>query len=255
MAFATAQQKLEWRRQYKLRYPEKHKAWQESAKARNAIKKTALKPKFKKRTKKEIKQDLILLKQVIRDVKQSILERDGLKWCSRCKAYIDINKFSPAQRKKSAADCKQCRLKDATQWKKNNPHKVKQTYKRTYQKKKSNPVSYVEMRIKDRITKAIKNSAKGITINGGRMQYLGCTAAQAVSYIESQMNKRMTWHNYGKAWHIDHIQPVAAYDLTKEDHRRKAFHYTNLQPLWAKTNMKKSDNITKQIHQPELIYA
>ena len=48
----------------------------------------------------------------------------------------------------------------------------------------------------------------------------------------------MSWENYGK-WHIDHIKPCASFNLLEEDEQKKCFHYTNLQPLWAKDNLKK----------------
>jgi hypothetical protein len=48
----------------------------------------------------------------------------------------------------------------------------------------------------------------------------------------------MTWANHGE-WHIDHIRPLASFDLRKEDHLVLAFHYTNLQPLWAQENLRK----------------
>ena len=54
----------------------------------------------------------------------------------------------------------------------------------------------------------------------------------------------MTWKNHGlKGWHIDHIIPCAAFDLTKEEEQKKCFHYSNLQPLWWIDNLKKSNKM------------
>ena len=47
----------------------------------------------------------------------------------------------------------------------------------------------------------------------------------------------MTWDNYGGYWHIDHIIPCCRFDLTKEEEQLKCFHYTNLQPLFAVTQI------------------
>ena len=52
----------------------------------------------------------------------------------------------------------------------------------------------------------------------------------------------MNWQNYG-TWHVDHIKPVKKFDLRIEKERQKCFHYSNLQPLWAKENMKKAQII------------
>jgi len=70
---------------------------------------------------------------------------------------------------------------------------------------------------------------------------LGCSTEEFKKYLETLFTGGMTWDNYGKnGWHIDHIIPCAAFDLTDPEQQRKCFHYTNLQPLWASDNQKKS---------------
>jgi hypothetical protein len=55
------------------------------------------------------------------------------------------------------------------------------------------------------------------------------------------MLEGMTWNNNtGNGWHIDHIIPCAAFDLTKSEEQKKCFHYTNLRPMWASENISKS---------------
>lgn len=56
----------------------------------------------------------------------------------------------------------------------------------------------------------------------------------------------MTWDNYGKGsdkWNIDHIRPLASFDLTDPIKFKQAVHYTNLQPLWQKDNLKKGKKV------------
>lgn len=59
-------------------------------------------------------------------------------------------------------------------------------------------------------------------------------------YIESKFKEGMSWENHGK-WHIDHIKPLGNAKTEKE--LKKLFHYTNVQPLWAKENQKKGNKI------------
>jgi hypothetical protein len=71
-------------------------------------------------------------------------------------------------------------------------------------------------------------------------QLTGCSFAQLKSHLESQFQIGMSWDNYGlKGWHIDHIRPCASFDLSRPDEQKICFHYTNLQPLWAKDNLSK----------------
>lgn len=54
----------------------------------------------------------------------------------------------------------------------------------------------------------------------------------------------MNWGNHGlEGWHIDHIIPCNAFDLSDESQQKKCFHFSNLQPLWAFENLSKGDRI------------
>jgi len=71
---------------------------------------------------------------------------------------------------------------------------------------------------------------------------LGCTAQYFKEYMEKKFKPVMNWNNYGKlGWHIDHIKPLSLAKNVKDVIDGKFFHYTNLQPLWANENIKKSN--------------
>lgn len=59
-----------------------------------------------------------------------------------------------------------------------------------------------------------------------------------MAHLEAQFAPGMTWENRGE-WHVDHIRPLASFDLTDPEQLRTASHYTNLQPLWASDNLAK----------------
>ena len=71
------------------------------------------------------------------------------------------------------------------------------------------------------------------------MQYVGCTAAELKEHLERQFRPGMTWENR-RLWHIDHIIPLVSFDLSLEEERHKAFHFSNTQPLFARENLAKS---------------
>jgi hypothetical protein len=71
----------------------------------------------------------------------------------------------------------------------------------------------------------------------------GTSMKQVIKHIEEQFQDEMSWDNHGQ-WHIDHIIPLASFDLNQLEDQKKAFHYTNLQPLWALDNLIKGSTIT-----------
>ena len=69
---------------------------------------------------------------------------------------------------------------------------------------------------------------------------IGCSTSDLKQHLENQFSFGMNWKNYGFGWHIDHIIPCSKFDLSKLEEQKKCFHYTNLQPLWARENLSKA---------------
>jgi len=107
---------------------------------------------------------------------------------------------------------------------------------RKWDPKKLTPKMKIIRKIRDRIYKALKN--QNATKHTKTYKLIGCTVEEFKQYIKLQFKEGMSWDNHGD-WHIDHIIPLASFDLTQKTEQLKAFHYSNCQPLWAKDNKKK----------------
>lgn len=80
------------------------------------------------------------------------------------------------------------------------------------------------------------------TKNQTMSKYLGCSLDELKQHLEKQFQFGMNWDNYGfYGWHIDHIIPLSKAKTKKE--LFQLCHYTNLQPLWSRDNLVKSNKI------------
>lgn len=88
--------------------------------------------------------------------------------------------------------------------------------------------------------------ARGYSVSSGFiLELCGISLAGLREHIAKQFKPGMSWANYGfDTWHIDHIRPCASFDLRDPEQQKKCFHYTNLQPLWAKDNLHKGSRLT-----------
>jgi hypothetical protein len=129
--------------------------------------------------------------------------------------------------------------KRARKYKKQNQEQLKIKNRIYANTKYHNDLNYRLVRLlRGRIWKALKRNSKYST----SLELLGCSIEELKIYLEKQFVKDMNWQNYGQ-WHIDHIKPCSSFDLTDPEQQKLCFHYSNLQPLWAKDNIKKSDKI------------
>ena len=81
---------------------------------------------------------------------------------------------------------------------------------------------------------------KKVAYKKSKLELLGCTGEELKIWIENQFTEGMSWNKLGiNGIHIDHIKPICAFDLSSEEEQKRCFHFTNLQPLWAKDNLSK----------------
>ena len=137
--------------------------------------------------------------------------------------------------------------KEITQYKR---EYFQQNKKHIYKKTRARINKSPELRISENLRGALKRVFKRNNINKTPKLYLdllGCSLVDFKQHLESKFKDGMNWDNKGLyGWHIDHIIPLCSFDLTDKKQIKQAFHYTNLQPLWAKENLSKGKKILNQ---------
>lgn len=191
------------------------------------------------------------------------------KICSKCKEEKEVCEFYNNKDRFDGKrpECKVCSNKQSTLYNQKNKEKVngiKQNYldnnKEKVKKSKKdwfnkNPNYQNEwvinkynndplfrliniMRARTRLFFKSKNFKK----KSSTFKIIGCTPEFLKEHLERQFTEGMSWDNQGLyGWHIDHKIPLSSSNTEEEIY--KLCHYTNLQPLWAEDNLKKSNKI------------
>lgn len=197
--------------------------------------------------------------------------------------FYDVKRKTPLVRNiktdNKVARCKQCYVEKSRQWSLSNKDKRKEISKKWSDKnkekikesnkkyrnsdqykevskkwRKENIVNYQRKRrhidemyaLKVKMRSVIKKAfdRNGYKKRSKSQSIIGCSFEELKIHLESQFQSGMTWENRSE-WHIDHIIPLAT-AKTEEDVIRLN-HYTNLQPLWAADNLRKSDKLDFQL--------
>lgn len=154
-------------------------------------------------------------------------------WRKNKEILREKKKLQIANNPKYAASLKRSKAN----WRKNNPHYTREYNKR---RKSIDPCFKLRMGMRTRIYQALKGFNKSSSV----LKLLGCSIEEFKIYIEKQFKKGMNWENHGE-WELDHIFPLAKFNLTRKTHLAKAFHYKNYQPLWKIENRIKRDKEPK----------
>ena len=152
---------------------------------------------------------------------------DSKKYKQQQKKYRNSNKEKESIRNKKWLDeNKQKRTEYCINYEKN--------------RKKIDPTFKVLRNVRVRLNLFLKT--KNLIKPEQTMSLVGCRLEVLIEHLESKFLYGMSWENYGKdGWHIDHKIPLSSAKTDREIY--ELCHYTNLQPLWAKDNLKKSNKI------------
>lgn len=163
----------------------------------------------------------------------------GMKTCGDCgqtkKATTEF--FYKRGKNGLISSCKVCNTKRQRKYSQTLEAK-QQRSKRGKQRRQTDHQFKLATNLRNRLWYALKGNAKSTQT----LELLGCSIERLQFHLQSQFTEGMAWDNYGK-WHIDHIIPCASFDLSDPAQQRVCFHYTNLQPLWARDNLSKGDKL------------
>lgn len=139
------------------------------------------------------------------------------------------------KRREEYAKTPEVRREDRRRWIRNNPERNRENQRLCkLNREHTDPAYKLAGRVRTRLGEALKKFNRSASSE----QLLGCSWDQFLGHLEIQFSGDMCWDNYGR-WHVDHVRPLATFDLSKPEEQRAAFHWTNHQPLWAKDNLKK----------------
>ena len=147
-------------------------------------------------------------------------------------------------------------IEASSRWSKNNPDKrviyrknSRETSRLYENKKYKEDINYklsciLRSRLNEKLSKHINNYNTRISST----KYLGCSVEELKIHIEKSFEEGMTWDNWSfSGWHIDHIMPFGAFDLTNEENIKKICHYSNLRPMWGVENMSKGKKLIEKL--------
>ncbi len=143
-------------------------------------------------------------------------------------------------------------------WYENNKEHRKQ-YLKEYREKNVDKIRQIKRdyernrKAKDPLYKLINNfrtaiyqvlKENNINKNGHYFEILKYTPEDLISHLETKFTNGMTWDNYGE-WHVDHIKPISSYIILEigDDEFMNCWSLSNLQPLWGKENISKSNKL------------
>lgn len=204
---------------HNLKYKEYKKLWEKNKRTQDKVNRERVKLIKKQEREKEL--ELIKIeKETIKLEKIRILEDNRLKRICIRDEFLKSDEYKEQLRLRKEKE----RLKSKEKWNR---------------RMSSDPLYRFRKLLSNNVRKCFRNG--GFNKSSRTQKILGDDWEVIKEYFESKFEVGMNWDNYG-LWQIDHILPIST--ATCESDVIRLNHYTNLQPLWSKDNLMKSNNIT-----------
>lgn len=143
------------------------------------------------------------------------------------------------------------RFRDATRrWRDRNPDKAREVGRMSAQRIRATPSGKLNASMSSGIRHSLIAGAKA---NRSWEALIGYTIFDLMDHLEKLFSDGMSFDNYGE-WEIDHIIPLSVhnFEVPEDLDFKKAWSLSNLQPLWAMENRRKSNKLSAPF-QPSLM--
>ena len=95
-------------------------------------------------------------------------------------------------------------------------------------------------RLRCRLSKRLAKVMGGAKAGRSFSNWTNYTGDELARHMERQFCRGMSWGNYGVSWHVDHIVPCCSFDHADDEAVRACWSLSNLRPLFAAENIRKS---------------
>ena len=133
---------------------------------------------------------------------------NNLKYCTYCKGYLPLDKFSKNSKSKDGLQtrCKSCQSEYHTKWRTEINKEGYNEYMRKYfkERREEDPGFRTISALRSRLSSLVSSQQHSNTFS----HYLGCSDEFFQSWLQYQFDEHMCWSNFGTYWVVDHTLPV-----------------------------------------------
>ena len=166
------------------------------------------------------------------------------KECGRCKQFKSLDQFHKRAGRASSYHpfCKPCCREHRNAYKYERYHsdpqfrllQLQRCKMRKKERYNSDPMFRLVKLQRNRMTHALRRARAGKQ-GSKSLELLGCTGEFLYNHLKQQLPDGANWSDY----HVDHIRPIASFDLNDPQQMQECFNWRNLQLLTASENMAK----------------